>query len=115
MSETLGDILQAALDKEAAERVRVEQERKARALVERHDDVLRELERCDKFWWTIYPEAAQIHRELLTDPLDTSIPRALKIKREIVAKHIIPAMYACIRAGFVVPVQRRVDDPWEPK
>lgn len=110
---TLGDILETALARRQIELAQMQAEAKVRVLSERHDDILRELESVNKFWWTIYPEAAQVHQELLTDPINTSIPRALKIKRDMIAKYIIPTMYACIRAGWVEP-KKRPDDPWEP-
>lgn len=110
---TLGDILQAALDRQAAESVRLDQERKARSLIERHDDIIRELDRTNKSWWSIYPEASQIYQELL-GASDTAHIRVMKAKRDIVAKHIIPTMYACIRVGWLEP-KKQPKDHWDPK
>lgn len=71
------------------------------ALDARHDRIIEELEAIDSLWFMYYEDGPIVARVLLQDPND--LKGALSAKRNIVAKCVIPAMYACIRAGFVTP------------
>ena len=89
-----------------------EDRQRALALHQRHDAIIRELDAVNPFWWMTYsgtePEAlCKLH---ITMPVRNSgngflVERAeneiLKHKRDLVAKHVIPAIYAAVRAGFI--------------
>jgi hypothetical protein len=80
------------------------------ALNARHDKIIQELQAADPDWWINYPLGRSITATVLafyrTDDNEernrlTNVK--LGMMRETVAAYIIPAMYACVRAGFVKP------------
>lgn len=71
----------------------------------RLDKIILELEATDHAWYLKYSRGNEISFMLLScNVTDRGKAQEIdKIKRDIVHQDIIPAMYACIRAGFVTP------------
>lgn len=75
----------------------------------RLDKIISELDSCNIVWYLDYSTGHDIANMILTRPVgDTVEVKAhdnfiLQRKRAIVEQYIIPAMHACIRAGFLKP------------
>lgn len=105
MTETLGDILTVAM-----ERQRLDDKARRDSLRTRYDKILVELALNDQDWWLNYPHATKIAalqaKKLRTQHPDVLIEindKILELMRDEIATCVVPAMYACIRAGFVKP------------
>ena len=89
-----------------------EKEAKANAIL---DKIIVELEAVDPCWWANYSGGAEVARYsyaiqqavmLANGDENFNKARRLALKRTIVRQSVIPAMHACIRAGFVTPVEQ---------
>jgi len=74
----------------------------------RLDKIITELDAASNVWYLNYGDGSDIAESILNHQLDHESVQAhnryvQNRKRHIVEASIIPAMHACIRAGFVVP------------
>lgn len=88
-------------------------DKKETARYEFLDKIITELDAVDTVWWRHYTQAAEIincedaiHTANLHKEVNISARNGKKrLKREIVSYVILPAVHACIRAGFVKPTE----------
>lgn len=89
--------------REQGERDRVARE----ALNTRYDRLIKELDETVDYWYMNYPDGQLVAKDIMAmmeadeGRKDHYRQSVLRLKRDIVAKHVIPAIHAAIRAGFV--------------
>lgn len=78
------------------------------ALNARFDRIIQELEAIDELWWSHYEDSPKIMtlymrmRKGVTEHEERCLwAEIIVLKRDIVSRYIVPAIYAAVRAGFV--------------